>query len=333
MSDQWLVVTTIHPPGRFADCLLDLGRVGWNVVVVGDARTPAAWEELPLTFLSLDAQRDMFGSMAEAAPINHYSRKNFGYLFAIAQGAACILETDDDTFPYPSFGSHVDSRVTGRALGGGRWINVYAHFYDGLIWPRGLPLNSIHDRGTIAPAQTTQSCAIHQFLVDDDPDVDAIHRLLYSQSVRCREDSTPVILEPGCCVPYNSQNTLHFPEAFALLYLPHHCSFRMTDIWRSFVAQAALWPSGGRVCFRPATAHQVRNVHDLMKDFRDEVDGYLHNDAILRTLTEAVTTGELTTTDRLRRLWAALSEAGFVPRDELVLVDRWADAIEATANR
>jgi hypothetical protein len=29
-----------------------------------------------------------------------------------------------------------------------------------------------------------------------------------------------------------------------LLYLPSHCCFRMTDIWRSFIAQRCLWELG-----------------------------------------------------------------------------------------
>jgi len=64
------------------------------------------------------------------------------------------------------------------------------------------------------------------------------------------------------------------PEAFPLIYLPCHVSFRMTDIWRS--------SSRRQLCGRKAIDSvpqryvvQERNEHNLMKDFRDEVDGYL----------------------------------------------------------
>ncbi|MEP6955655.1 MAG: STELLO glycosyltransferase family protein, partial [Chthoniobacterales bacterium] len=66
--------------------------------------------------------------------------------------------------------------------------------------------------------------------------------------------------------------------------LPAHCSFRMTDIWRSFVAQRIAWENGWSVLFHEATVRQDRNAHDLMRDFQDEVSGYLHNRAIVEAL-------------------------------------------------
>ena len=61
------------------------------------------------------------------------------------------------------------------------------------------------------------------------------------------------------------------------MYLPAYCSFRMTDIWRSFVAQRIASVNGWSVLFRAATVRQRRNPHDLLRDFRDEVPGYLAN--------------------------------------------------------
>ena len=60
----------------------------------------------------------------------------------------------------------------------------------------------------------------------------------------------------------------------------------MTDIWRSFVAQRCLWALGGAVTFHGPEVVQRRNVHNLMKDFEDEVPGYLANDRIVQLLEE-----------------------------------------------
>ena len=68
------------------------------------------------------------------------------------------------------------------------------------------------------------------------------------------------------------------------MYLPAYCSFRMTDIWRSFVAQRIAWENGWNVLFREATVRQRRNPHDLMRDFRDEVPGYVANREICAAL-------------------------------------------------
>ena len=83
-----------------------------------------------------------------------------------------------------------------------------------------------------------------------------------------------IILGGGTICPFNSQNTLWWPEAYPLLYLPSFVSFRMTDIWRSFVAQVCLYQTGKHLAFRDATVYQTRNEHSLIKDFKDEVPGY-----------------------------------------------------------
>jgi hypothetical protein len=160
---------------------------------------------------------------------------------------------------------------------------VYSLFADDHVWPRGFPLEYLHRE--VMPAMTTRTirASLIQFLADGDPDVDAVFRLTRPQRVSFHRRS-PVELRPGTWCPFNSQNTLFRAELFPLLYLPSHCSFRMTDIWRSFVAQRCLWELGAGVVFHSATVRQDRNEHDLLKDFAQEVDGYLHNDAIRRTL-------------------------------------------------
>jgi hypothetical protein len=43
------------------------------------------------------------------------------------------------------------------------------------------------------------------------------------------------------------------------------------DIWRSYWAQRLLWEMGASVLFVSGTVDQVRNAHDYVKDFRDEM--------------------------------------------------------------
>lgn len=324
VKKSWIVMTTINPPGGVVERIVSHMSDTWNLVVVGDKKTHGAWDHLPLVFLSVDRQREEFGDFADQAPYNHYARKNFGYLYAISHGAQRILETDDDTFFYPDHVQVLDRAVHGRRVGGAEWANVFFYFYDGTIWPRGLPLDAIRETGRVLTKDAVADCPIQQFLIDDDPDVDAIHRLVFPGVARCRSGEAPVIVEADTCVPFNTQNTLFFADAFPLLYLPHFCSFRMTDIWRSFVAQVALWRFGGRLAYRTATARQDRNPHDLMRDFRDEVDGYLHNRAMVRELRETASRSQATEMAGLAlELWRALSAKGYLPDKELPLVERW----------
>ena len=328
----WIVVTTINPPTAAIGHISALCARGWSAVVVGDTKTPADWSSPGIDFLSVDRQRELFGPFADALPYRHYCRKNLGYLYAISRGAELILETDDDNIPYPAFGAETEREVAGRYVEHRGWVNVYRYFTDELIWPRGLPLDAIHDAVPAAREGRGYRCPVQQYLADSDPDVDAIYRLLFREPVTFRREA-PVVLSAGAEVPFNSQNTLFFREAFPLLYLPCHVSFRMTDIWRSFVAQRVLWVHGFRLAFKQATVTQARNEHDLMKDFNDEVVGYVENRRISRILDEACArldpADKATLAATAQALWAALHAGGIVPDRELPLVDGWFEALRA----
>jgi hypothetical protein len=326
---NWLVLTTVHAPGPAVRQLLaQLGR-DWGVAVVGDAKTPADWADQPVEFLSLERQRELFGAFAADAPLHHYARKNFGYLYALRRGASAILDVDDDGAPLAGFGAPPARSVCGRLVGGGDWANVYGWFTDRLIWPRGLPLDAIHRRGELFADGASRDCPVQQFLVDDDPDVDAIYRLVFPHTGFAFDPgAAPVLLAPGTWCPFNSQNTLWFADAFPLLYLPHGCSFRVTDIWRALVAQCALWVAGCSLAFRASTLRQSRNPHDLNRDFADEIPAWTRNRAIAECLDHAAARlagGSLSDTGRA--LWLSLVEAGLLPTAEAALIDAWFDAV------
>ena len=124
--------------------------------------------------------------------------------------------------------------------------------------------------------------------------------------------------------PFNSQNTTWFKETFALLYLPSYCSFRMTDIWRSFIAQRILWTCGWGVLFHNSTVRQERNDHSLMGDFKDEISGYVNNLEIMNTLTQLdLAPGLDAISHNLLRCYEALIEKKFIESAELPLVESW----------
>lgn len=326
-ASHWIAITTIAAPTVAVEEFAAMARRrGWGVSVAGDTKTPADFAEDGVDYLSIDRQKALFGAYSDATPVRHYARKNFAYLHAIANGAEVIVESDDDNRPYPSFGTDIEKTVQGRLLGGGDWVNAYRYFTDDqLIWPRGLPLDRIHDLGTATPGHSVD-CPIQQFLADSDPDVDAIYRLLFREPFNFDKAAQPAILANGSYCPFNSQNTIIHADAFELLYLPAFVSFRMTDIWRSFVAQRILWEQGKSVSFHAPSVFQERNAHNLMRDFADEVVGYLRNDEIARTLTEVELTG-LSSADALLKCYRALLAIGIVPDEEIVLVEHWLEAV------
>lgn len=327
--NRWIVITTIHQPQAVIRAVADLCQTSdWQCVVVGDKKTPKDWQSAPIHYLSVEAQRDQYPELADLLPYHHYCRKNIGYLYAIRQGADCILETDDDNLPLPSFGRDIESEVTGELVGNSRWVNVYRYFTDRLIWPRGNPLDTIHHQGERITT-SLESCPIQQFLADSDPDVDAIYRLLYRDEVYFAQRA-PVILQTGSWCAFNSQNTLFWKEFFPALYLPCHVSFRMTDIWRSFVAQVVLWSERKKLCFAAPTVRQIRNQHNLLHDFADEVVGYLNNHKICDILQNTAQgwTDSMSIAQKIQSAWEALCQHQLVAERELIILTNWMDAIQ-----
>jgi len=258
---------------------------------------------------------------------------------AISQKAECIYETDDDNAPLESWQSRT---VTTRAISvdGNGWTNAYRLFTGEFIWPRGLPLDQVrngHVDGSVgelplqdveAPIQQGLAAPIQQGLADNSPDVDAVWRLLHDKPIQFDRKSS-VCLQPGTWCPFNSQTTWWWPQAYPLMYLPSYCSFRMTDIWRSFVAQRCLWEMGYGVVFHAAEVYQERNPHDLMKDFEAEIPGYQGNQAFVDVLENtALKSGRGHSLDNVIRCYEALIEAGFFPEKEMQLVRAWAEDVE-----
>ena len=296
--------------------------------MVGDKKTPVKWSANNIDYLSVENQKELYPQLSDILPYNHYCRKNIGYLYAASKGAEVILETDDDNIPLANFGMQLGKKISGRLVGDATWVNVYKYFTNALIWPRGNPLDSIHDKGLILNEEYTTECPVQQYLADGDPDVDAIYRLLFKDELRFEKNS-PVLLEKGTWCSFNSQNTIFFRESFSLLYLPCFVSFRMTDIWRSFVAQVVLWSEGRNLSFSQSSVVQVRNQHNLMKDFKDEVDGYLSNRVICEILMQvsAGWTSSMSKKSRVISAWSALNAEKYISDNEMLIVKMWMECL------
>jgi hypothetical protein len=338
------VITTIQRP---TDCVRNLafrlGAHGGLLVVIGDSKGPdqfvlndvKGFSPEQLIFLALEGQLDSGFELARLLPTKHYARKNIGYLQAIHSGASCIYETDDDNGPLDSWTvreEYLDALSEARSMKSETpaWVNVYHHFSDDNIWPRGLPLDRVRDEISIGPKQnwsmdsaTRIWAPIQQGLADGAPDVDAIWRLVLDREFRfdVRES---VLLPSGQWCPFNTQSTWWWPVVYPLLYVPSYCSFRMCDIWKSFVAQRCLWELGTGVVFHAAEVWQERNVHSLMRDFQDEIPGYIQNNRIAEILASTpLAPGKAAVAANLKCCYQSLVEHEIFPEKELQLVEAW----------
>ena len=329
LSPSALIITSISPPNSvLTACAEGCQSHGLDFIVVGDDKSPEDFQLEGCDFWSIEKQRKLPFSLARSLPERHYARKNLGYLIAMERGVETIIETDDDNLPFDSFWKERHAEQLVNVIAEQGWVNVYRHFTDEPIWPRGYPLELVQNPHFVLKGDSSMAyCPIQQGLADGNPDVDAVYRLIMPLPVSFRSDP-PIALGKGCWSPFNSQNTTWFKPAFPLLYIPSYCSFRMCDIWRSFVATRICWENDWNVMFHESTVFQERNEHDLLHDFRDEIPGYLNNMRLCQELADLeLKGGRDCLGDDLKGCYELLVSLGFVGPEEIPLVDAWIEDV------
>lgn len=330
------VVTTINQPTPCMEKLnIKLKSQNITLIIIGDTKGPQDFDLEMADLLTYDDQLNLSYSLIEEFPTAHYARKNIGYLEAIRKGAELIYETDDDNAPLSTWQVRTEE-VSCKKSPKVKWFNIYRNFSSELIWPRGYPLDKINEEHVCwdekSPHLSLISSPIQQGLANLSPDVDSIWRLVLDKEI-VFDNAASTYLQPGTWCPFNSQSTWWWKEAFHLLYLPSYCSFRMTDIWRSFVAQRCLWATGKGIIFHSAEVEQDRNQHNLLHDFNDEIPGFLNNDRIADILSQV----DIPTTNNhnflgLRLCYEALVAEGIFPEKELLLLESWIHDIKTVLN-
>jgi hypothetical protein len=326
-----VIVTSIAGPNRILRHLAQgCGEREYHFIVIGDQASPAEFHIDGCDFYGLKRQKQTKLKFAQLCPTKHYARKNIGYLLAIRNGASIVIETDDDNIPYRQFWDRRQRIQNVPVLQNSGWVNVYRYFTDQNIWPRGFPLERLQEQPSPYESLNLMAsdCPIQQGLTDDNPDVDAVYRLVLPLPQTFRKNRR-IALTNGSWCPFNSQNTTWWPDAFELLYLPSYCSFRMTDIWRSFIAQRIAWLNDWAILFHEPTMRQERNVHNLLRDFNDEIPGYLNNSEICKALESLpLESGVEKIGDNLKVCYEKLVSMSLIGRKELQLLDAWLEDIK-----
>lgn len=317
---KYIVITSIFQP---TEAIIRFAKLEeYNLIVVGDKKSPPKWYNPKTTFLSISVQEKMKSSLVKILPYNHYCRKMIGYLHAIRNGADVIIDTDDDNIPkgnwsFPEFLGKFDSIPDNLGF-----INIYNYYTESKIWPRGLPLQLINKKQKIEKT-INKSCkvGIWQGLADGDPDVDAIYRLTCDKACNFIERS-PLVLQKGTFTPFNTQNTAILKELFPLLYLPSHVTFRFTDILRGIIAQPIMWSVGYQLGFTNATVIQERNPHDYFKDFISEIPMYLYTEKVAELVDKIIKSND-TIIDNLFNSYKELVKEKIVKAEELKILEAW----------
>jgi hypothetical protein len=320
-----IVITSIFNPTEAIEKFASLND--YELIVVGDKKTPLGWAYNNVKYLSIDDQEGVSGKLYKSLPFNHYCRKIIGYVYAAKNGADVLIDTDDDNIPkenwiFPETTGTFDFVPENQG-----YTNIYQAYSSAPIWPRGLPLKLITKKFNFDNLSQKENCkvGIWQGLADEDPDVDAIYRL--TSDVPCFfNERAPIVIGKGTISPFNSQNTLYVKELFPLLYLPCFVTFRFTDILRGLVAQPIMWLHGYTLGFTNATVVQKRNPHDYFKDFISEIPMYTQGESVIDIVSAAISSSN-SISENLYKAYEALEKEGIVTAKELEVLALWLEEI------
>lgn len=318
---KYIVVTTINHPTQAIEGMAQLE--GWKLIVVGDRKTPKDWHCPNATFLSLEEQADLGFTVNRYLPVGHYARKNIGYLYAMQQGAELIWETDDDTqLLKHTLPIHAADLEVSVASVKSRFVNMYSLFTQFKVWPRGFPLDLVNALEPIELTKKHVFAPVQQSLVNNDPDVDAIYRLVIGRLFDFDGKGCYGLADGQYC-PFNSQATLWHRRAFWLMMLPGYVPMRVTDIWRGYIAEALLHLYNWTVLFREPAVVQHRNEHNLMSDFAEELPLYQDTHRLIEVL-DSVSPAR-NKIETLRKCYASIYENGLFTKQEVDLADAWCE--------
>ena len=282
-KDKCVIITTINKPTE--SIIKHINNTEYDVIIVGDNKTPDDYKNLRCIYLDIPSQKKLFPELSELLPYNHYCRKNLGYLYAIKKGYKIIYETDDDNIPYDNFDNILEyNNIQMITEQNNVWINIFKYFTNNAyIWPRGFPLSLLKNKPNYLFQDTDKRPSIINGLVENDPDVDALFRIIcnHQDDIQWIKNKCVLIDNTNICV-FNTQNTFWLnPELFICLLIPSSVSFRYCDILRGIINNIILKKTDNYMMYSSPNVIQNRNEHDLISDFKSEYEMYIHNETIL----------------------------------------------------
>lgn len=352
--ERWAVIATASVPSESLRRQSKLS--GWCMVMVVDNDSDCQKWRSALVGNKLVACLDQRGlekiahPLANALPKSLIARKNLGYLYAIQHGARVVWDFDDHTLlkfwmpgAAPDGPLYIDDAIKNGKID---TIQPYAHsslVYNpysllssssDVLWPRGFPLRYIRENKqpstNLATLQVdSSSIAVLQSVSDINPDLDAIYRLTRPTPISFKRtlETKPTVLPVGTMSPYNSQATLHFHAGFWALLLPTTVHNRISDIWRSYIAQRLLWDVGLCVGFMPRPiVTREPNSTDVMDDYVAESVLHSKSEHLIEFLQHWKSDAS-SLVERTEELWIALYNEGYIEQQDVIILQLWLQSL------
>lgn len=296
-----VTITTINLPvviRNLIDCEHNISKekISIDYIIIGDLKTPNNTREY-LEKLSKDHSKNIYyfdisdqeksfskyKKLLSHLPVNSFSRRNLGDLFAYINGYDIVIRIDDDNFPVDNefFIRHSNLGIINnfhlfKADDG--WYNICEPLKekDNLpFYPRGYPYEERWKEVSLKKIQKRISPSICAGLWVGDPDVDAItrlHRPVVAQNYDLINYPSNFALEIGTWSPINTQNTSYQAKLMPASFVSPH-SGRYDDIFSGYFLRSIMDHMGDYIIYGLPLVNQVRNEHNLWSDLDKEIFG------------------------------------------------------------
>jgi hypothetical protein len=266
-----IVTTTINGPTKAIDKFQAMKD--WDLVVIGDKKTPSDYHLERGTYITPEEQEKYDPALSDAIGWNCIQRRSMGLLWAKDMGADIVAVVDDDNIPLEGWGEdltigkEVEVNYFETSLPAFDPVGATNHTN---LWHRGFPLQLLSKRDYSKVSRKRVTVDVQADFWNGDPDIDAICRMEHAPE--CTFDAKRFPIASNKMGPFNSQNTFLSGKYLKDYFLFPHVG-RMDDIWAAYYLQA----KGARVIWAKASVYQDRNVHDLVRDMKQEYCGYENN--------------------------------------------------------
>lgn len=274
-----IVTTSINHPTkaiRKFDKMKD-----WLLIVVTDKKTPKNFKINNGLILTPNDQKKIDIKLSNIIGWNCIERRNFGLIMAKKLNADIIALVDDDNIPYSNWGKNL--LINRRVKINNYKINIEAFdpvFHAGYkyLWHRGFPLNLLDKRKLTIPYKKLINVKVQADFWDQDPDIDAICRMIYSPNCKFKKKYFP--FTSNKISPFNSQNTFLSTDILKDYFL-FPDQGRMHDIWASYYLQ---YKRGINPVYCKPSVYQERNKHNLIDDLKAEIAGIKYSYSIINSM-------------------------------------------------
>ena len=230
--------------------------------------------------LSTKYQEKKWPKLSKLVGWNCIQRRNFAILEAFERGAEVIALIDDDNIPYSNWfkNIYINRQIKCKEIKTNKKIfDPVGYTNHPNLWHRGLPLELVNNRKYKTDKKKLIKPDIQANFWNGDPDIDAVCRLIFKPECSFKKNLFPFFSKK--ISPFNSQNTLIARKVIKDYFLFPHIG-RMDDIWASFYVTSKKYS----VLYNEPTVYQQRNVHNLIKDFKDEYIGYVNSLKLVESL-------------------------------------------------